>query len=167
MANRNVRQDPKLNERIAAIRENNARLESRHKEIELDKKRAVETGSSILPSQIRVTISRQDTQSNRNGAYDSRASTRILLITPNHNSSITVQKAVEDTQEVAGATTRNTFVMSKLTALEEEGNLKSTISTKVVGITMSPRAIITRTMGTIIRNPASTSPDFSPSNDLF
>lgn len=65
MANRSVRQDPKLNERIAAIRENNARLENRHKvplilitphpqEIELDKKRAVETGSSILPSQIRV-----------------------------------------------------------------------------------------------------------------
>ncbi|KAL5103783.1 hypothetical protein TcWFU_009513 [Taenia crassiceps] len=83
MTNRNIRQDPKLNERIAAIRENNARLENRHKvslivpitshpqEIELDKKRAAETGSSILPSQIRVTISRQDIQSNRNGTYDS------------------------------------------------------------------------------------------------
>ncbi|VDM32246.1 unnamed protein product [Hydatigera taeniaeformis] len=65
MANKTTRQDTKLNERIAAIRENNARLENRHKvspillitpplqEIEMDKRRAVETGSSILPSQIR------------------------------------------------------------------------------------------------------------------
>ncbi|CDS36946.1 hypothetical transcript [Echinococcus multilocularis] len=64
MANRNNRQDAKLNERIAAIRETNAHLENRHREVELDRRRAVETGSSILPSQIR------DVPLNRNGTYD-------------------------------------------------------------------------------------------------
>ncbi|KAM7539046.1 hypothetical protein Aperf_G00000058579 [Anoplocephala perfoliata] len=70
MANRNYRQEGNLNERIAAIRENNVRLENRHREIELDKKRAVETGSSIQPSQIKVTISCCENRPIRNGAYD-------------------------------------------------------------------------------------------------
>lgn len=70
MTNRNSRQECNLNERIAVIRENNARLENRHREIELDKKRAVETGSSIHPSQIKITICRNDTKPTRNGAYE-------------------------------------------------------------------------------------------------
>nr|CDS29932.1 expressed protein [Hymenolepis microstoma] len=70
MTNRNCRQECNLNERIAVIRENNARLENRHREIELDKKRAVETGSSIHPSQIKITICRNDTKPIRNGAYE-------------------------------------------------------------------------------------------------
>ncbi|KAM3188366.1 hypothetical protein ACTXT7_000340 [Hymenolepis weldensis] len=73
MAHRNFRQEGNLNERIAAIRENNARLENRHRilqEIELDKKRAAETGSSILPSQIKITICRNDNKPVRNGVYE-------------------------------------------------------------------------------------------------
>lgn len=70
MTNRTFRQDCNLNERIAVIRENNARLENRHREIELDKKRAVETGSSIHPSQIKITICRNDTKPIRNGTYE-------------------------------------------------------------------------------------------------
>ncbi|VDD75973.1 unnamed protein product [Mesocestoides corti] len=53
MSGKGFRSDMQLNERIAAIRENNDRIESRHREIELDKKRAADTGSLILPSQIR------------------------------------------------------------------------------------------------------------------
>ncbi|VDK20781.1 unnamed protein product [Taenia asiatica] len=185
MASRNARQDPKLNERIAAIRENNARLESRHKVLSLllliHRKlnwiknallKLVALSSPLkyglqspgkTPSRIAVAHMIVDITGGSKGkitdpgavvavvapASDTtyqkackiavvlgRASIRILIITPNHNSSITVQKAVEDTQEVAETTTWNTFVMLKLTALGEEGNLKSTISTKVAGIIM-------------------------------
>lgn len=48
--------DSLLNEKIAAIREKNTKLENRYREVELDKKSAAESGSSILPSQIKVTI---------------------------------------------------------------------------------------------------------------
>uniref|UniRef100_A0A5K3FHS0 Reverse transcriptase domain-containing protein n=1 Tax=Mesocestoides corti TaxID=53468 RepID=A0A5K3FHS0_MESCO len=70
MSGKGFRSDMQLNERIAAIRENNDRIESRHREIELDKKRAADTGSLILPSQIRVTITRSEARSNHSGFYD-------------------------------------------------------------------------------------------------
>nr|VZI24763.1 unnamed protein product [Spirometra erinaceieuropaei] len=56
MTSSSKQSDPLLNEKIAAIRERNTKLENRYREVELDKKSAVESGSSILPSQIKVTI---------------------------------------------------------------------------------------------------------------
>lgn len=62
---------------------------------------------------------------------------RTLITIPNHTSPIIVQKAAEAAEGAVVTTARNMFAMLKSTALEGGVNVKNTISTKAIGITVA------------------------------